>query len=165
VTVPATLVTVTRYGHAATVQIHHQRCMWRGVFGARPVRVLVIAEPCRPAYTLVTTDQTAPVADIVERYAARWAIEVTFADAKNTTGAGEASNRIPRAVERTVPFGLYTQSIVVIWYHLAGHHPTVVRDRRDHAPWYTTKQHPSYLDMIVKLRRVLIASQVSARST
>jgi hypothetical protein len=58
-----------------------------------------------------------------------------------------------------VPFGLCTQSFVIIWYHLAGHHPTVVRDRRDHAPWYTTKRHPSYQDMIVKLRRVLIAAQ------
>ena len=42
---------------------------------------------------------------------------------------------------------------------MTGHHPNVVRDRRDHAPWYTTKKRPSYLDMIVKLRRVLIAAQ------
>jgi hypothetical protein len=48
---------------------------------------------------------------------------------------------------------------VTIWYHLAGHHPAVVRDRRDRAPWYTTKKCPSYQDMIVKLRRVLIAAQ------
>lgn len=95
----------------------------------------------------------------MERYAARWAIEVAFHDAKNTTGAGEARNRTRNAVERTVPFGLYTQSTVIIWYHLAGHHPAVVRDHRDRAPWYTTKRYPSYLDMIVKLRRVLIAAQ------
>jgi hypothetical protein len=95
----------------------------------------------------------------VERYAARWAIEVAFHDAKNTTGVGEARNHTRKAVERSVPFGLYTQSIVIIWYHLAGHHPNVVRDHRNRAPWYTTKRHPSYLDMIVKLRRVLIAAQ------
>jgi len=71
-------------------------------------------------------------------------------------------------VERTVPFGLYTQSIVIIWrvqslwYHLAGHHPSVVRDRRDRAPWYATKRYPSYLDMIVKLCRGLIAAQYQA---
>jgi hypothetical protein len=70
-----------------------------------------------------------------------------------------ARNRTPMAVERTVPFGLYTQSIVIVWYHLAGHHPTVVRDRRDDAPWYATKRFPSYLDMMVKLRRILIAAQ------
>lgn len=51
---------------------------------------------------------------------------------------------------------------MIVWYHLAGHHPNVVRDRRDRAPWYTTKRHPSYLDMIVKLRRVLIATQYQA---
>ena len=42
---PATPVTVTRYGRTSTVQVHHQRCLWRGVFGARPVRVLVLVEP------------------------------------------------------------------------------------------------------------------------
>jgi hypothetical protein len=98
----------------------------------------------------------------VERYAARWSIEVAFADAKQITGVGEARNRTQRAVERTVPFGLYTQSIVVTWYHLAGHHPHVIRDRRDRAPWYTTKRYPSYHDMIVKLRRVLIAAKYQA---
>jgi hypothetical protein len=62
-------------------------------------------------------------------------------------------------VERTVPFALFTQAIVIIWYHLAGHRPSVARSRRDRAPWYTTKACPSYIDMIVKLRRVLIAAQ------
>jgi DDE superfamily endonuclease len=158
-TVPATPVTVTRYGRTTTIAVHHQRCLWRGVFGARPVRVLVIAEPGRPTLALVTTDLTTAVADIVERYAARWAIEVAFEDAKQITGVGQARNRTRAAVERTAPFGLYTQSIVIIWYHLAGHHPSVVRDRRHRAPWYTTKRHPSYQDMIVKLRRTLIDAQ------
>jgi alkylation response protein AidB-like acyl-CoA dehydrogenase len=30
-------------------------------------------------------------------------------DANNITGASEARNRLPRAVERTVPFALFTQ--------------------------------------------------------
>jgi hypothetical protein len=34
--VPATPVTVTRYGRTTTIAVHHQRCLWRGVFGARP---------------------------------------------------------------------------------------------------------------------------------
>jgi hypothetical protein len=37
----------------------------------------------------------------------------------------------------TVPFGLFTQSVVIMWYHLTGHHPAVVHDRRDRTPWYT----------------------------
>jgi hypothetical protein len=157
--VPATAVTVTRYGRTATVFVHHQRCLWRGVFGSRPVRILVITEPDQPTISLITTDMTTPIAGIIERYASRWSIEVAFSDAKNITGVGEARNRSRQAVERTVPFGLHTQSIVIIWYHLAGHHPAVTRDRRNRAPWYTTKTCPSYTDMISKLRRVLIAAQ------
>jgi hypothetical protein len=157
--VPASSMTVTRYGRTSTIQVHHQCCLWRGVFGAHPVRVLVLVEPGKPRLALVTTDVDTPVPVIVERYAARWSIEVAFEDAKQITGVGQARNRTQPAVERTVPFGLYTQSIVIVWYHLAGHHPNVIRDRRDRAPWYTTKRHPSYLDMIVKLRRVLIAAQ------
>src|SRR5690349_11426523 len=79
---PAISVTVTRYGRTSTVQVHHQRCLWRGVFGARPVRVLVLVEPGKPRLALVTTDLTTPVADLVERYAGRWTIEVAFEDAK-----------------------------------------------------------------------------------
>jgi hypothetical protein len=91
--------------------------------------------------------------------AGRWAIEVAIFDAKNITGAGEARNRVRKAVERTVPFALFTQSIVIIWYHLAGHSPAIARDRRDRAPWYATKTCPAYTDMITKLRRVPIAAQ------
>jgi hypothetical protein len=29
-TVPASSVTVTRYGRTTTIQVHHQRCLWRG---------------------------------------------------------------------------------------------------------------------------------------
>ena len=100
-----------------------------------------------------------PAGQVITRYAGRWAIEVAIGDAKNITGAGEARNRLPRAVERTVPFALFTQSIVIIWYHLAGHSPAITRDRRNRAPWYAAKTCPAYIDMIVKLRRILIAAQ------
>ena len=62
------------------------------------------------------------------------------------------------AVTRTVPFGLITQSIVVLWYTHHGH----ATDRRAQAPWYRSKTQPAYLDMIVKLRRTLIAARFRA---
>jgi hypothetical protein len=72
---------------------------------------------------------------------------------------GEARNRTPTAVERTVPFGLTTQSIVVLWYTHHGHSTDIAADRRAQAPWYRDKTQPAYLDMIVKLRRTLIAAR------
>ena len=156
---PGRTATVTRYGKTATVTVHERRCLWPGVYRSRPVRVIVVTEPRRPGLALVTTDMATPAEQLITRYAGRWAIEVAIGDAKNITGAGEARNRLPRAVERTVPFALFTQSIVIIWYHLAGHSPAIARDRRERAPWYATKTRPAYIDMIVKLRRVLIAAQ------
>ena len=150
---------VTRYGKTARVTVREHRCLWPGVWRSVPVRVIIVTEPGRPGLSLVTTDPRTPAAAVVSRYASRWAIEVAFSDAENITGAGEARNRVPRAVERTVPFALFTQSIVIIWYHLAGHHPSVVRGRREKAPWYATKTCPAYADMIARLRRVLIAAQ------
>src|SRR2546430_9436097 len=94
----------------------------------------------------LTPDLHSPAAEILTRYAARWSIEVAFEDARQHTGVGEAHNRTQRAVERTVPFGLITQSITMVWYTQYGHSPDTVNDRRARAPWYRTKTHPSYLD-------------------
>jgi hypothetical protein len=74
-------------------------------------------------------------------------------------GVGEARNRTRRAVERTVPFGLICFSVVTVWYALHGHAPDDVTSHRTRARWYTTKTEPSYDDMAVKLRRVIIAAR------
>ena len=57
---------------------------------------------------------------------------------------------------------MLVQGLVIVWYHLVSHSPKVVTDRRERARWYTTKTHPSYSDMLIKLWRVLIAAQYRA---
>jgi hypothetical protein len=52
---------------------------------------------------------------------------------------------------------MFVQSLVIVWYHLAGHPPRVVEEHRQRARWYRTKIQPSY-----QLRRVLIAAQFRA---
>ena len=106
---------------------------------------------------LVTTDLTSTPQHVVTRYAGRWSIEVSFGDARQILGVGQARNRVRPAVERTVPFGLLCYSITVLWYATAGHHPADAKEHRARARWYTTKAEPSFDDMIVKLRRVIIA--------
>ena len=96
---------------------------------------------------------------MIERYAARWAIEVAIEDAKQLFGTGQARNRTARAVERTIPFMLACQAIAVCWYATAGHHPADAEARRRDAPWYTAKTEPSTADMTAKLRRVIIAAR------
>jgi SRSO17 transposase len=146
---------VTCYGKRQTHTAATTPCLWPGVFARQPVRVIIVTSG-KDTLQLITTDLTTAVEQIVERYGARWAIEVTFTDAKTITGVGEARNRTTTAVERTAPFGLYTTTIVVLWYAEHGHDPADITDRRARQPWYRTKTEPSYSDMITKLRRELI---------
>jgi hypothetical protein len=108
---------------------------------------------------LVTTDLESSAEDLVARYGSRWGIEQAFADARHIIGVGQARNRTRRAVERTVPFGLICFSMVTVWYALHGHAPDDVTSHRTRARWYTTKTEPSYDDMTIKLRRVIIAAR------
>jgi hypothetical protein len=163
-TAALTPVTVTRYGKTAVISAAAVTCLWPPVFGTRAVTVVLIrdrsASGCNLA--LVTTDTTATAAQVIERYASRWAAEVAIEDSKQVFGAGQARNRTARAVERTVPFQLACQAITVCWYATAGHDPADVAHHRARAPWYTTKVQPSTADMAGKLRRVLIAARFKA---
>src|SRR6187455_2787676 len=159
---------VRRYGRTDTVQITEITCLWYGSFRSRTVRVILVRDD-NPrtrdrndrgyGLPLVTTDLESSAEDLVARYAARWGIEQAFADARQILGVGQARNRTRRAVERTVPFGLICFSVVTVWYALHGHAPQDVTGHQARARWYTTKTEPSYDDMAVKLRRVIIAAR------
>lgn len=157
-----TATTVHRYGTTATVHTAVLRCLWWGVFGAQQVQVVLVRDRATSGYNvaLISTDLTATAAQVIERYAARWSIEVAIEDAKQTFGVGQARNRLQAAVERTTPFGLIISTLTVCWYATAGHHPTDVDAARELAPWYRSKTQPSVLDMLGKLRRVIIAAQL-----
>lgn len=138
-------------------------CLWYGVFGPQQVQVVLVRDRDRDTsgygIALISTDLAATAAQIIERYPARWSIEVAIEDAKQTTGVGQARNRPRRAVERTVPFGLTVSTLAICWYATAGHDPDDVQQARALAPWYRDKAQPSVADMLTKLRRVIIASQ------
>jgi hypothetical protein len=154
-------VTVTRYGKTETIAVHALTCLWYSVTGAGPVTVILIRDKSRTGFdlALVTTEKNPDIARVIERYAARWAIEVAIEDAKQLFGTGQARNRAAAAVERTVPFQLACQAIAVCWYATAGHHPADAEARRLDAPWYTSKTEPSTADMTAGLRRVIIAAK------
>jgi hypothetical protein len=159
---------VRRYGRTDTVEVTEIVCLWYGSFHRRTVRVVLVRDN-KPrtndrdergyGLPLVTTDLTSTVEDLVTRYAARWCIEVAFSDARQTLGVGQARNRTRQAVHRTVPFGLICLSLVTLWYAAAGHAPADVAERRSRSRWYTTKTEPSFEDMTIKLRRVIIAAR------
>lgn len=160
--VPAT---VRVYGHDQATMLTDVTCLWYGCLGTRTVRV-ILASHDASVLALVTTDLTTPAAQITERYAARWSIEQAFADARNVLGGGEARNRVPRAVERTVPFTLLIHSLIVLWYARHGHDHADTAARRTAQPWYQSKTESAFEDMLAKLRRTMITARISrTRST
>lgn len=155
---------VQRYGRTDTVTLAVTAGLWFGAFHARPVRLLLIRDhdSDKPYdLALITTDLTAEPADLVSRYSFRWGIELLFLQLKQILGVGQARNRVQRAVERTVPFGLAVYTLTIIWYALNGSHQTDVAERREQSPWFTTKTAPSFEDMLTALRRTLIRHRIT----
>jgi hypothetical protein len=66
-----------------------------------------------------------------------------------------------RSTDRAVRAGLFQcgHRQVTVWYALHGHCVDDVAGHRARARWYTTKTEPSYDDMTIKLRRVIIAAR------
>jgi hypothetical protein len=158
-------VTVHRYGRLDTVVVAVIDCLWYGAFGENPGRAVLVREPdTTTGYTLAlfTTDRHSDTERIVERYADRWSIEPANATGKQLLGVGQARNRVPRAVERTVPFGFLTQTLVIVWYSLFGYHPDDLASRHAAEPWYPDKAEPAFEDMLAKLRRTFIAARFTA---
>ena len=92
-------VTVTRYGKTETIAVHAFTCLWYSVAGTAPVTVILIRDKSKTGYdlALVTTEKDPDIARVIERYAARWAIEVAIEDAKQLFGTGQARNRTAAA--------------------------------------------------------------------
>ena len=136
-------VTVVRYGRTETVAAAVVTCLWYSVFGSRPVTVVIVRDKPGTAFgiALVTTDREATAEQVIERYAARWSIEVAIEDAKQIFGTGQARNRTAAAVERTVPFQIACQAAAVTWYATAGHDPADLHERRALAPpWQPSRR-------------------------
>jgi hypothetical protein len=156
--------TTRRNGAPETAEVITQDGFWYRGWGLLPARALCIRNPKAPDQieaVLITSDPQLDADRILELYAMRWSIEVTFRDAKQLIGVGEAQNRTRLAVQRTVPFTLLCLTLAIVWYTLAGHAPSDLAERRARQPWYRNKREPSVQDMLAKLRRTIIKTRIT----
>lgn len=145
----------TLYGKQRS--IHYKECVaqWYRACGTRLLRVVIVFVPdgaihCRVFFS---TDPTLSVVQILEGYAGRWSIEVTFKNLKQLLGFADSQARKKQAVERTAPFVGMTYTLLVLWFtqhaHLTDAATPPVR------PWYRHKRGFSFADVLRTAQRVL----------
>ena len=156
---------ICAYGQDVAVQVASCEALWYGSFKDAPGRLVLVRDPgSRKVYDLglFSLDTAASPAAIAERYSWRWAVEPSNATGKQLMGAGDACNRVQKAVERTVPFAFLVQTLLTVWYARCADSPADVERRRRLCPWYRTKTSPSAADMLAALRRDFLRARISA---
>ena len=144
---------VTLYGRAVTTQVCRYTALWYTAVPGAPVRIVIVRDPSgrRKDEAFVCTDPTATAAFVLEAFARRWTLEVTFHDAKQSLGFEDPPAQTSSAVRRTAPLALVVYGLVVLWY------AEQVQDGRAAPclarPWYRRKTTPSFADMLAALRR------------
>lgn len=133
-----TALPLVLYGRAVTPRVFTFTALWYGALRAQLVRIVVVRDPSgrRREEAFFCTDLMQDSAFVLQTYAARWTLEVTFHDSKQHLGFGQAQNQAPLAVARTAPFAGLVYSLVLLWAaaHLQ-HGGTLSWTVR---PWYRT---------------------------
>jgi hypothetical protein len=141
--------------------------LWYGSFADAPGQLVLMREPdSKKPYDLglFTLDTELSPAAVIERYSWRWPIEPSNAAGKQVTGAGDACNRVPKAVERTVPFAFLVQSLMICWYAISCDPAAGLEQRRQRSPWYRSKTTPAAADMHGALRDALTQARINGIS-
>jgi DDE superfamily endonuclease len=159
-------MTLTLYGRQVTTQVFVCRALWYVALRDQPVRIVIVRDPSgrRADEAFFCTDLRLDAAAILEAYARRWTLEVTFHDAKQSLGFEDPQQQSAQAVRQTAPLAGLVYSFVLLW--------AADRVRQGatlhwvQRPWYPTKATPSFPDLLTALRvagwRCYIADPVSS---
>ena len=98
------------------------------------------------------------VEDVLQTYAGRWAVEVTFRDLKQLLGFGDSQARKRTSVERTAPFVGFMLSTLVLWFAHDVHRSSAARPPV--RPWYPHKRGLCFADVMRTAQRVLVGVDV-----
>jgi hypothetical protein len=144
---------LTLYGRAVTPCVFALTALWYAALPDHPIRIVVVRDPTgrRQDEAFFCTNTAAPEAFVLEGYARRWTLEVTFHDAKQYLGLADSQAQSPTAVRRTAPFAFLIYALVLLWYADAAHGATPVD--WPERPWYPDKATASFSDMLTALRR------------
>jgi hypothetical protein len=144
---------LTLYGRQVTPLVVGLTALWYGALRDQPVRIMVVRDPTgrRRDEAFFCTDLSVGAAFILEGYARRWTLEVSFRDQKQFLGFEDPQQQTERAVARTAPVAGLVYALVLLWSAERAEHGLapgwVAR------PWYRAKAAPSFLDLLTALRQ------------
>ena len=156
------------YGKVVERRVLPIVCLWYHVSKTHPIKLLIVRDPTgvQKDDFMFCTDANEPDERIIERFAARWPIEQCIHEAKQTGGMEQVQGWCKRTVERQAPFALVVQTLVKAWYLLHGADATSAHPQGAKVcGWMREKEHPSYLEMLATLRRVLWTHRIKCNST
>lgn len=165
-------------GRQCELLVQTWTCLWYTTTGQRLIRVVLTRDP-KGRYedrAFFSTRHTAAPGTILQGFAGRWLIEVSFRNAKQLFGLADPQNGFSRGarlklkkpgpqprgdrgrktVERTAPFIWSIYSIVIVWYLEQNRWERDIQKLRNRAPWYRSKETPSFEDMLEALRTEIL---------
>jgi hypothetical protein len=141
------------YGRRVSPLIFQCTALWYHALRDRPVRIVVVRDPGgrRKDEAFFWTDLAVSADAILERYARRWTLEVSFHDQKQFLGFEDPQNQTDQAIARTAPLAGIVYDLVLLWYAEQARHGRA--PDWPLRPWYRSKTAPSFLDMLTAVRQ------------
>jgi len=151
----------TLYGTDKEIQIKSRRALWYHVTGTQVGRLCLMKEPESDRWAVFySTDPEMDAVRIPELYSRRWAVEMTFRDAKQHGGFKDAQCRTIEAVRRQATFNLGLMSLVQCWFcHQDGER----EHRLKRNEWEDDQAPPSFQIMLQTLRWFMRKKQFSQK--
>jgi len=137
-------------------------CLWYHVCRDVPIRMVIVRDPSGKEDDdfFFCTDAKVPDEQIVQRYYDRWGVEECILEAKQYMGFESTQGWCSKTVNRQAPLAMVLLTLVKAWYaRCAVDEPSLLPEVMQ---WYRHKRHPSFVDMLSALRKVLWQHRISS---
>lgn len=146
-------IRVTAYGKTKWVLAYWFEAIWYHAAANEILLFVLVRDPraSQPDAVFLETDRTCTAREVVQRYAARWSIEITNREVKHLLGSADPQCRTENSVIRAPMIAHWAYSLVVLWFVRQWRHgkrfPIMA------GPWYLLKSNISFADMLAAARR------------
>lgn len=156
---------IEMYGEIVNRLLYSFDALWYDVCPDSLIKIVIVRDPNgeKDDEFFFSTNLAMTPCDIVHCYSTRWAIEVVFREIKQYLGSDQPQARKKMAVLRIMPFCLWLNSVIKLWFVVESTTQQPVLLESD--PWYAHKETISFQDMLGALRLHFWQDYISTWST